>query len=1198
MGKVLETREAKYEISQQARAELVKRYAKEKDVLNWGRVLFPEKFTKPFSVELHQYMIDIRIEKFTDTLAPRGHGKCASGDSVVLCEYGTKRIDELVVGDVIYSLNAETNKIDKQRVLGRRGGQYKKGYKVKTKSGREVKISDNHRMYTYDGYKEIEDIHLGDYFGCLNTEIDSGYEINDNELKFITYMIFKGSCGSSAKNDRCRSFSNADKYVVSDFKEVLKCLGLYIAKKTPYSVDYPITTKCIPLLEKYNIDSKTCKEKRLPSDFFGMSLRQKVLFLSIMLDADGYYQLSAGNWGISLANEGLIDDIQLLMSSCGIVSSKRFKKNDKLKTWVLSINSIYIEILNRYGYCKTDKIKKINKLNDGLRYSSHEIYPDKIKDNISRWEARKRGVRVDNKHEITKEKLVKLHEAFPEIKEFERQLNQGIFWDKIVEIERIDKIEEYYDIQVSGHESYFINGIVSHNTILGCFLIPIFQALEEPERFRYYLNIQNTSTKAIILNTAIRTELEVNEILREVYGDQVNSEKWTEKQFIMKNGTIFCGIGASESVRGINYNNIRPDYIVVDDLYDDEDSYNIKRVEKKENWFWGTIYQARAQTKTCSFHIQGTAISRNDLLHQCAKMEGVVYRKFQAIIDEPKRQTLWLDWDSLVEDKKRMGSIRFAKEMMNECRDDETAVIKESWIQYYEYDLYRGTDHKNYINGEEITKILLGVDPAIGEKDINDSTGKALIYRTSNYNYYIHKVWNDHLTFNDNIKHMEKICKEERVDIVRFEAISGFKAFVQEIKRASWIPLKEINAVGDKLVRLETQSSKFENNKVYVNANMPTGIRNLLVEQLINNYPQHDDIRDACFVAGTKVATVFGDKSIEDIKYGDMVITPFGLRRVTVSACTGRRQVMTNIGLTGTPEHKVFTFGGKFVEMDTVINRLEGDELCLKRLIRWRLQKMYSLWETSISGLEGKAGIISVAQLLMKSEEERRGFMWLSGNMLIRLRFLKTTKFIIKTITILTTTVVTWSVYRLMNIRNSTLESLARSKRNIWGRCRSLLKAGIEARKAVSGTRSMGAMYGMVGSTGNTFAMSAAINSRLETKEEEVIVPLSAGKGKTAESVALIDRRLAKRVSYVVQNLVRRFQLSGRAKLRHVAEGAEQRLHTEAELVYNITVDRDHVYYANGLLVANCVICLEEKVGLTPSNVKLGRKMDWLADLE
>ena len=106
-------------------------------------------------------------------------------------------------------------------------------------------------------------------------------------------------------------------------------------------------------------------------------------------------------------------------------------------------------------------------------------------------------------------------------------------------------------------------------TAIKCFLIPLFIALTEPNRYKHYLNIQKTSSKAVTVNLNIRNELELNELLVEVYGDQ-RTDKWTEKQFVMKNGVIFSSLGAGDSIRGIQVSNKRPDYIVLDDMYDDE----------------------------------------------------------------------------------------------------------------------------------------------------------------------------------------------------------------------------------------------------------------------------------------------------------------------------------------------------------------------------------------------------------------------------------------------------------------------------------------------------------------------------------------------------------------------------------------------------------------------------------------------------
>jgi predicted phage terminase large subunit-like protein len=372
-------------------------------------------------------------------------------------------------------------------------------------------------------------------------------------------------------------------------------------------------------------------------------------------------------------------------------------------------------------------------------------------------------------------------------------------------------------------------------TTIKCFLIPIYIALNEPKKYLHYLNIQNTTSKAISINLNIRRELELNELLIKDYGLQVTSEKWTEKQFVLRNGVIFTSIGSGESVRGLNYKAVRPDYIVLDDIYDDDDIHNMKRIDKKESWFWSSIYPARSQTKETSIHVQGTAISKKDLMHKLESVDGVKYKKFVAIIDNDLKKTLWFDYDTLIVDKGRMGSIIFSREMQNDVRDDETSIIRESFIKYYD----------TLPPAADIKWARLGVDPAIGEKAINDCTGKALVYKDKNENFYIDMIWNDRFSFNANIEHMIALYSRYKFAMLKLEGISAFQALGQEIKRKTSIPLKMITSVKDKISRLEAQSSKFENGKVFINRRIPRELMNELIEQLINNFPDHDDIRDA-----------------------------------------------------------------------------------------------------------------------------------------------------------------------------------------------------------------------------------------------------------------------------------------------------------------------------------------------------------------
>ena len=381
-------------------------------------------------------------------------------------------------------------------------------------------------------------------------------------------------------------------------------------------------------------------------------------------------------------------------------------------------------------------------------------------------------------------------------------------------------------------------------TTIKSFLCKIYLALVKPEIYQHYLSVQSTSTKAIAVNLSIRHELETNELLRRDYGDQVTGEKWTEKQFVLKNGVIFSAIGAGESMRGINYNNKRPDYVDADDLYDEDDIGQKERIEKIARWFWGSLYKCVAKMKKVCFHLQGTAIAKNDLMHHLSNKPSWKFRKFQAVKDFDTQEVLWKEaetFEKLMEDKDAMGSNIFNRELQNDCRNDEDSIIKDHWIKLYD---------GNIPEDEEISNTMLGVDPAIGVKITNDPTGKALIYKTKNFNYYIHGVRNSRLTFDENIKDMQLMHNTFTLSNqgCRLEAISAFQGMGQELKRKTNVPVKMITSVKDKLTRLENVSGKFENGKVFINKNIPKHLLNELIEQITNNNPTHDDMRDAVVI--------------------------------------------------------------------------------------------------------------------------------------------------------------------------------------------------------------------------------------------------------------------------------------------------------------------------------------------------------------
>ena len=81
----------KRQLLYEARKEAVKRFAEKGDILNWGKFLFPDKFSLPFCHELHNYMIDTFEDSLTRTLAPRGHAKTTIEGFLLPIFYGLNR---------------------------------------------------------------------------------------------------------------------------------------------------------------------------------------------------------------------------------------------------------------------------------------------------------------------------------------------------------------------------------------------------------------------------------------------------------------------------------------------------------------------------------------------------------------------------------------------------------------------------------------------------------------------------------------------------------------------------------------------------------------------------------------------------------------------------------------------------------------------------------------------------------------------------------------------------------------------------------------------------------------------------------------------------------------------------------------------------------------------------------------------------
>ena len=442
-----------------------------------------------------------------------------------------------------------------------------------------------------------------------------------------------------------------------------------------------------------------------------------------------------------------------------------------------------------------------------------------------------------------------------------------------------------YLVEIRGLEFTMTKGPRNHaKTAVGDMAIPMFQALEEPEDFNHYLTVQGSEAKALSLNRSIKNELEGNEVIRALYGDVVG-DRWTDNQFQLANGVAFTGVSTGTSIRGLLYQNRRPDYIMADDLYDETHIENVEATLKVNDWFWSTLYNARAKTKRWAIKCTGTAINQHDYMTKAekdAKGNNIVCKTFKTVKDFKTHELLWSElhsvggrdpWVTVQVDMKRMGSLIFMREQQNEPRDDANSIIKRAWLnkvdgrswEFDPLDLFRELAKVGTVIS--ISAIKLCDDPSIGKNQKSDFNGSALIIETINdgavddpveaakggHDWWIMNAWEARLSLQERVNHLRDVAADQPADqeITEciIEAIGGFDDFAETVATQTDLPVTRVEEVKDKITVLVNVSKFFENGKVHLNKNISEEMKQTIIDQLTTNNPEHDDVRDAITLA-------------------------------------------------------------------------------------------------------------------------------------------------------------------------------------------------------------------------------------------------------------------------------------------------------------------------------------------------------------
>ncbi|HOU67606.1 MAG TPA: hypothetical protein PKW49_03355 [Paludibacteraceae bacterium] len=217
------------------------------------------------------------------------------------------------------------------------------------------------------------------------------------------------------------------------------------------------------------------------------------------------------------------------------------------------------------------------------------------------------------------------------------------------------------------------------STHMGVF-IPMWLMAQEKLDIHMVVMVSKSQDSAINLISDIQAELQYNERYSHDFGKQFNPGQWEAGKFTtLETKVTFVALGRSQSPRGLKKIGCRPDYIIMDDLDDDELCLNEDRVKKATNWVEDALFPTQG-AEGGRFIMVGNLISKNSVLANIAAKNGshvtrVDIRNSKGLPSWPE---LWTE-ERIKEREDFMGFRAFQKEYMNNPINEGTVFPEMNW---------------------------------------------------------------------------------------------------------------------------------------------------------------------------------------------------------------------------------------------------------------------------------------------------------------------------------------------------------------------------------------------------------------------------------------------------------------------------------------------------------------------------------------
>lgn len=377
-------------------------------------------------------------------------------------------------------------------------------------------------------------------------------------------------------------------------------------------------------------------------------------------------------------------------------------------------------------------------------------------------------------------------------------------------------------------------------------MIPLWLKIQQPRQLTVMIQVSKSEDMAIRLLSDLQAELQYNKQFTNDFGDQIGQGSWADGEFHTADGCMFIAIGRKQSPRGIKYGGKRPDYIIVDDIDDDELVRNPRLVGEAFDWMltalYGTMEMGRGR-----FVMVGNRIGKDSILSRFALRPGIYHTVVNALDKHglpswPENYTR----DEILKTRELVGERRFQKEYMNNPINEGT-VFQKKHIQFL-----TPLDLKLY------KTLICYTDPSFKNSSTADFKATMLVGKTPDGIFHVLKAFADQTSVMTMVGWHYEIIKwvNGRVPVLYYmEANFLQELLLDEFKKAGNLSGQHIPIRGDgrkkpdKFARIEAMQPLFERGLMALNIKEKDSQGMIILEEQLLMFEKgsksHDDAPDA-----------------------------------------------------------------------------------------------------------------------------------------------------------------------------------------------------------------------------------------------------------------------------------------------------------------------------------------------------------------